>query len=131
MAGQEYQELIQHLRGIRHIVINTCHGGFGLSREAELNYLDRAGIAYSFEDREDRYSNTNFGPFIMVNDQHWNSREIARDDPALVAVIRDLGEQAAGPHAELKIVSIPADVAWQIDEYDGWEWVAEQHRTWS
>jgi len=30
----------------------------------------------------------------------------------------------------LKIVEIPAAVKWQIDEYDGWEWVAEVHRRW-
>jgi hypothetical protein len=131
MAGQEYQELIQHLRGVRHIVINVCHGGFELGRAAELAYLGRAGIAYTLEDREDRFSTTTHGPYIMVNNQHWHSREIARDDPALVSVVRDLGDEAAGNYAELKIVTIPADVLWQIDEYDGWEWVAEQHRTWS
>ena len=27
-------------------------------------------------------------------------------------------------------VSIPDDVEWQIEEYDGMEWVAEAHRTW-
>lgn len=131
MAGQDHEELIQHLKGVRHIVINACHGGFGLSRKAELEYLDRAGIAYEFESREDRFSNSNLGPYIMINGNHWHSREIARDDPALVAVVRNLEEDANGPHAELKIVTIPADVDWQIDEYDGWEWVAEVHRTWS
>jgi hypothetical protein len=131
MARQEHEELIQHLKGVRHIVINACHGGFGLSRKAEIQYLDQAGIAYTLEDREDRYSTLTNGPYIMVNGNHWHSREIARDDPALVTVVRDLGKNAAGQHAELKVVTIPADVAWQIDEYDGWEWVAEQHRTWS
>ena len=33
--------------------------------------------------------------------------------------------------ANHKIVEIPADVEWQIQEYDGMEWVAEKHRTWS
>ena len=130
MAGQDHKELIQHLRGVRHIVINVCHGGFGLSREAELQYLDRVGIAYRLDDREDRYSNTNFGPYIIVNGVHWSDQSIARDDPALIAVVQNLGAAANGAHARLKIVTIPADVAWQIDEYDGKEWVAEQHRTW-
>jgi hypothetical protein len=111
-------------------VINVCHGGFGLSREAELQYLDRVGIAYRLDDREDRYSNTNFGPYIIVNGVHWSDQSIARDDPALIAVVQNLGAAANGAHARLKIVTIPADVAWQIDEYDGKEWVAEQHRTW-
>jgi len=131
MAGQEYEELIQHLKGVRHIVINTCHGGFGLSREAEIQYLDRAGIPYTLEDREDRFSTATRGPYIMVNGNYWSDTSIARDDPILVTIVREMDEQANGAHAELKVVTIPADVLWQIDEYDGWEWVAEQHRTWS
>jgi len=31
----------------------------------------------------------------------------------------------------LKIVDIPDGVEWEIEEYDGMEWVAEKHRTWS
>jgi hypothetical protein len=27
-------------------------------------------------------------------------------------------------------VDIPDDVKWQIEEYDGNEWIAESHRTW-
>jgi hypothetical protein len=41
-----------------------------------------------------------------------------------------LGTQANAPVAKLKIVEIPASVEWQIEEYDGKEWVAERHRTW-
>jgi hypothetical protein len=37
---------------------------------------------------------------------------------------------ANGAHANLKIVEVPPDVEWQIEEYDGNEWVAEKHRTW-
>ena len=38
---------------------------------------------------------------------------------------------ANGNHANLKIVEIPGDVKWHVEEYDGNEWVAEDHRTWS
>jgi hypothetical protein len=38
---------------------------------------------------------------------------------------------ANGAHANLKIVEIPGDVSWHIGEYDGNEWVAEDHRSWS
>jgi hypothetical protein len=57
-------------------------------------------------------------------------RDLARDDPDLVAVVEELGNQANGRHAELKVVDIPDDVNWCIEEYDGREWVAERHRTW-
>ena len=56
--------------------------------------------------------------------------EIERNDPVLVQVVEELGEKSSGRHAELKVVEIPDDVKWKIEEYDGVEWVAEQHRTW-
>ncbi len=53
-----------------------------------------------------------------------------RSDKDLIEVVEMLGEKANGSHAELKIVEIPDDVKWQIEEYDGSEHIAEQHRTW-
>ena len=64
------------------------------------------------------------------NNQVWSDRDLARDDPVLIQVVRELGTQANALVAKLKIVEIPATVEWQIEEYDGKEWVAEQHRTW-
>lgn len=59
-----------------------------------------------------------------------DSRPSNRADPLLIQVVRELGEDADGAHAQLKIVTIPDDVEWEIDEYDGSEHVAEVHRTW-
>ena len=53
-----------------------------------------------------------------------------RADPRLVAVVEQLGEAANDRFSKLKIVEIPDGVAWHIAEYDGLEWVAENHRTW-
>jgi hypothetical protein len=90
------------------VVINTCHGGFGLSAEAERKYRELAGIA----------------------DADFHSRNIPRDDAHLIAVVELMGETANNRFSELKIVDIPDDVNWYIEEYDGKEWVAERHRTW-
>jgi len=57
-------------------------------------------------------------------------RDIARNDPLLVQVVEELGEDANTRFSNLKVVEIPDDVAWEIDEYDGYEHVAETHRTW-
>lgn len=128
----EQEKLIRHLKGVREIVINTCHGGFGLSREAELLYLKRSLIDYTTEDRDSRNDTQRYGPRILVGGNDWRSRaDIRRDDPVLVSVVRELGDRAAGDFAELKIVEIPASVDWQIEEYDGREWVAEVHQTWN
>jgi len=90
------------------VVINTCHGGFGLSAAAESKYRELAGIT----------------------DPIFYSRHIPRDSEHLIAVVELMGRAADGGYAELKIVDIPDDVNWCIEEYDGREWVAERHRTW-
>jgi hypothetical protein len=130
MEETEQERLIRYLKGVRHVVINTCHGGYSLSREAVLLYLKRALIEYETQPRESRYETERYGPLIVVNGKIWYSSDISRDDPVLVSVVRELGAKANGELAKLKIVEIPASVDWQIDEYDGREWVAEAHRTW-
>ena len=41
-----------------------------------------------------------------------------------------MGSAAWDKYAELKIVEIPDDVNWYVEEYDGKEHVAELHRVW-
>jgi len=88
------------------IVINTCFGGFNISKEAKVLYETITSIEAI-------------------------SHEMQRDDPVLVKIVEDLGAEANGGYAKLKVVEIPDDVDWFIDAYDGKEWVAEKHRTWS
>lgn len=102
------QQLIEEIKGIRRVAINICHGGFGLSDRAVEKYLELTGGS---------------------NKDFWD-RDIQRDDPYLIQVIKELGDKANGSYAELKIVEIPADVDWIVEEYDGREWIAERHRTW-
>lgn len=105
-----HQRLIDEIRGLRRIVINSDWGGFALSDLAWEKYCDLVGLDHT--------------------DENLHDRGIARDDPYLVKIVEELGEKADGDFARLKIVEIPADVDWQICEYDGREWVAEQHRIW-
>lgn len=130
-SNPEHDKLIEHLRGVRYIVINGTYGGFGLSRAAELAYLHRTGTPYTLHDREDRAATIQQGQRIKVGKSWWNSQALERDDPVLVDIVREMGTAANGEHANLAIVKIPADVKWQIEDYDGREWVAEKHRTWS
>jgi len=56
---------------------------------------------------------------------------LPRDDKDVVKAIEELGsEKASARHAEIKVVEVPDEVEWTIEEYDGMEWVAEAHRTW-
>jgi hypothetical protein len=91
------------------VVINACHGGFGLSAAAESKYRELAGIT----------------------DPDFYSGGIPRDDEHLIAVVELMGSAASSGHAKLKIVDVPDDVNWYVEEYDGKEWVAERHQTWS
>jgi hypothetical protein len=93
---------------MQKIVINVCHGGFGLSEEATERYKQLEGIT----------------------DLDWWAGSIERDDPRLIQVVEEFGPLVNDRCSELKIVEIPYDVKWHIAEYDGYEHVAEDHRTW-
>lgn len=131
---------------IREVVINKCYGGFGLSHMATLEYYKRKGINVQCYDYDYvTKTKTILGPntlssqdphiigFIHYEDAEtgeYLSGDFPRDDVDLVEMIKELGEKANGPHAELKIVEIPSDVKWHIQEYSGIEWIAEDHKTW-
>ena len=64
-------------------------------------------------------------------ENYWfNDREIDRTDKELIKVIEELGCEANGSCAKLKVVEIPDDVNWEIDDYDGNESIEEVHRSW-
>ena len=88
------------------IVINTCYGGFRLSKSAE-NMLKE-----------------------LKKDPDIEQYDVERNDLILIQIVEELKEKANGNYASLKIVEIPDDVEWIIQEYDGQEVVAEKHRTW-
>jgi hypothetical protein len=93
---------------MQKIVINTDFGGFGLSDKAEAMYKAAKGIA-----DDDFY--------------YWL---IPRDDATLIQIVEQLGPEAEGRYANLKVLEIPDGVEWHVCEYNGMEHVAEEHRTW-
>lgn len=113
------------------IVINKCFGGFGLSEEATLLYGKKKGLNIIVV--KDKYmKNLNHYYLDEKKDgNYFSDRDIKRNDTVLVEVIEELGEKANNAYSELKIVEIPNDVEWIIEEYDGKEWVSEDHRRWA
>jgi hypothetical protein len=131
------------------VVINTCYGGFSISPKAIEMLAQRKGKKCYFFDNSCKNvecnptlingyptglfwtasSTDNLEEFDYTKHNLTNHPE-NRADSDLVAVVEELGEEANGMHAELKVVKIPSDVKWHIEEYDGNEWVAEEHRTW-
>lgn len=116
-------------RALVKIVINSDYGGFSLSDEAVLEYGKRKGLNL-VKDENTNWRISIFYKGSVAKENYFEEREIPRNDPALVSVVEDLGESANGFAASLKIVEIPEDVDWYVEENDGREWVAEKHRTW-
>lgn len=112
------------------IVINKCYGGFGLSEEAVLLYAKKKGLNLIVE-RDKGLKINHYYINEKKDGNYFSERDIQRNDLILIEVVNELGEKADGFCSELKIVEIPDDVEWIIEEYDGKEWIAEDHRRWS
>lgn len=112
---------------MKKILINKCYGGFDLSSEAKEMLLNKLSIPFERKEAEAYgmiFTNPETGEELCVED-------IDRDNPLLIEVVETLGvEASSGDYAELKIVEIPDDVVWEIEENFGNEWVSEIHRTW-
>lgn len=129
------------------VVINRCYGGFGLS-DAAYEKLIEWGVpvrAWAEEARDPKTRRVqprseNDGEVIFDNalsdeppipSRYWDTwTRDNRSHPLLVRVVEELGSKASDKLARLCVVEIPDDVEWTIEEYDGYEHVAEVHRTW-
>ena len=129
------------------VIINACFGGFGLSGEAcEWLIENRGWRVTDYNDDGHGYKDptaqlvrhtSGKGPDMtrLVGSEYFLT--VNRDDLAAVRENKDiidavlaLGKKANGRCADLKIVDIPDDVKYIIEEYDGNEHIAEVHRTW-
>jgi len=88
------------------IVINRQYGGFDLSKPARALYMRYTGAT----------------AVTLYN--------MDRSDPNLIRVVEEMGGEANSTISTLKIVEIPDHIVWEIQDYDGMEWVAEKHETW-
>ncbi len=128
------------------VVINQCYGGFGLSSEALIrlieansNFIKRQSIEkYGAEESEftQKYRDGYSASWMSVYKDriiyfYDNFSANARTDLALIKIVEELSNAANGYFAKLKIVEIPDDVTFVIEENDGMETIAEVHRTWS
>lgn len=126
------------------IVYNACHGGFGLSDKAVQRYAELKGLTLypertkgitiwwtaPSEDRSGILEGKAFYEAPLEDRKRSNElhsklslspREIERTDPVLVQVIEELGDEANGMCAKLRVEDLPAGTAYRIDEYDGYE----------
>lgn len=107
------------------IVINTMYGGFSLSDKATELYLNLRGLPWIKKTNPDlpiiaeQYYTTSPGE----EDQFFSSRNISRTDETLIEVIEQLGAEANGRFADLKIIDLQPGTKYRIQEYDGSEWI--------
>lgn len=131
------------------VVINNQHGGFNLSEKALDKLVEEHGFTVTGTDDDGGYKNpdadihdfTREYDFTGEDGKPYTKRYYGLDDsydeeirchPAVIEVVEELGsEEASGQHSTLKVVEVLDDVEFEIKEYDGNEWVAEKHRTWS
>lgn len=99
----------------RKIVIHPGYGGFGLTNEQVIKIMS---LGYEGL-KAHRTGSSNY---------LWYSgaTKIPRDNPLLIQIV----EETPKEERCLEIVEIPYDVEWEINDYDGAEWVAETHRKW-
>lgn len=110
----------------KKLVINTCFGGFGLSDKCFELYLTRKEIKF-YKD-SDKYGTHYYTSSDKCDSSFISPRTIARDDSVLVEMVEN--SEAEYKFADLKVVEIPDDVEYTIDNYDGVESIHEKHRVW-
>ena len=140
------------------VVINGKYGGFSLSKAAVLwlaehgselaknKIADMDALVTTFgrerpEMGDEHYfeiltacawANGDDGKGIFDRfSWHPYEDDLPRHDQLLVQCVEELGGRVNAPCAALKVVEIPDGIEYQIEEYDGNEWVAEKHQTWS
>ena len=126
------------------IILNKCFGGFDVSKEAYMLYAKKKGLElyqyasdfvnfkkciykktndetvfknYFIKDMGDNVeiSNEDYEKYCLyLNDGH-------REDPILIEVVEELRNKASGRFGALKVVEIPDNSFYKIDEYDGIE----------
>lgn len=75
------------------VIINNCYGGFGIRKDVVTNLGYKGYECYSYN---------------------------LRTDSRVIAMVEN-GEDVGAPYSELVIATIPDNVDWWIDEYDGLE----------
>ena len=126
------------------VVINKCFGGFHPSKKAILELMKLGcphiqktplkffAAFFKLSEQETRDLIENYMELPIIGDEVIAEKHDGQDRscPILVAVVEKLGEEANSKYSQLKIVEIPDDVEWEIDEYDGVEIIVEKHRSW-
>ena len=134
-----------------NVVINKCFGGFSISKEC-AEYMEKLGSKQAKAELDEWRKNKKLVDYFLKHgkfpkgtkgntsfleidakyhkDPTFHGAEYNRTDKLLIKAVEELGDKANGSCAKLKVVEIPDGVEYTIEEYDGLEHIAENHRTW-
>jgi hypothetical protein len=124
----DLREHQQERKTMPKIVINKSYDRFCLSHKAFLRLREL--------EQPDALKETDHGAYWPdAASPHEPSLNqcgilIPRNDDRLVRVVEELGSEANGHCAELKVVTIPDGVEWVVLKANGTEHVSKKHRTW-
>lgn len=138
---------------MKKVILNKCFGGFDVSKEAYMLYAKKKGLRlYLYEsefiNRKFIYKKVNddnsifrhyfikdMGDNVEISNEDYEKyclylKDEHREDPILIEVVEELGEKASGRFGNLKVVEIPDDLEYVIDEYDGIETLHQKVEEW-
>lgn len=127
---------------MKRVILNKCFGGFGVSKDAYELYAKKKGISvfhytYATDDNRsfDFHFTKDFGDNVYISNEDFkkyflNLDENFREDKTLIEVVEELGEKANTFYSNLKIVEIPDDLDYVIDNYDGIETLHQKVQEW-
>jgi hypothetical protein len=139
------------------IALNKCYGGFAPSMLAYREYLKQKGkksffykqTKYGFKEGKEEYERIKD---ISVTDTlcfYCYTKDLGkiikklpsrgmiylrddklRKDKDFITVVKKLKKKVNSYYSKIKIVTIPDDMEWTIEDYDGIETLHEKHRSW-
>ncbi len=137
----------------KKVILNKCFGGFGVSKKAYELYTKKKGLnlfCYECDIKDYRnhiykyakddnlfnhYFTKDFGDNVQISNEDYEKYSLYldtryREDPILIEVIEELGEEANNKYSQLKIVEIPDNLNYTIDDYDGIETLHQEVQEW-
>jgi len=111
------------------VVINSCYGGFVLSKEAlqwlyekDPFFLKHSTVASDIEYAKlGHIHNATVTPQENASIRFDYNNKWLRCHPLLVECVETLGEKASGSCSTLKVVEIYPTPPYEIEEHDGYE----------
>ncbi len=137
----------------KKVILNKCYGGFDVSKEAYQLYAKKKGLdlfcyecdikdykncIYKYTKENNLFSHyftKDFGDNVQLSNEDYEKYSLYldasyREDPVLIEVVEELGKKADGNFSELKIVEIPDNLDYVIDDYDGIETLHQRVEEW-